>query len=126
MAAGLPKFEIPQHLSELTEKNLEQARAAYGHFMDAMTQALGSWAQEARANPMMGFKLVQDRAINFAKQNAEACFDLASELANAKDLTDVMGIQARHTQTLMQTYALQVQELSRLAMEASPTMGQKQ
>jgi hypothetical protein len=37
---------------------------------------------------------------------------------NAKDLTDVMGIQARHAQTLLQTYALQAQELSRLTMEA--------
>ena len=51
--------------------------------------------------------MVQDRALKFAKQNAEMCFSLASELANAKDLTDVMGIQARHAQTLMQTYAPQ-------------------
>ena len=72
-----------------------------------------------------GFKVVQDRAIKFAKQNSEACFNLASELANAKDLTDVMGIQARHAQTLMQTYALQAQELGRLMMEASQSMGQK-
>ena len=124
--AGLPNFEIPQHLRELTEKNLEQARAGYGQFMDAMTQAMGKWAQGAPANPMTaGFKVVQDRAIKFAKQNAETCFNLAGELANAKDLTDVMGIQARHAQTLMQTYALQAQELSRLMMEASQSMGKR-
>jgi hypothetical protein len=122
--AGLPNFEIPQQLRELTEKNLEQARAGYGQFMDAMTQAMDKWAQGAPANPMTtGFKVVQDRAIKFAKQNAEACFNLASELANAKDLTDVMGIQARHAQTLMQTYALQAQELSRLMIEASRSTG---
>jgi hypothetical protein len=122
--AGPPNFEIPQQLRELTEKNLEQARAGYGQFMDAMTQAMDKWAQGAPANPMTaGFKVVQDRAIKFAKQNAEACFNLASELANAKDLTDVMGIQARHAQTLMQTYALQTQELSRLMMEASQSTG---
>jgi hypothetical protein len=65
------------------------------------------------------------RQIKFAKQNAEAYFNLASELANAKDLTDVMGIQARHAQTSMQTYALQAQELGRLMMEASQSIGQK-
>ena len=121
-----PGFEIPQQLRELTEKNLEQARAGYGQFMDAMTQAMGMWAGAAPASPMTaGFKVVQDRAIKFAKQNAEACFNLASELANAKDLTDVMGIQARHAQTSMQTYALQAQELGRLMLEASQSMGQK-
>ena len=47
-----PNFEIPQQLRELTEKNLEQARAGYGQFMDAMTQAMGFWTQAAPANPM--------------------------------------------------------------------------
>jgi hypothetical protein len=124
--AGPPNFEIPQQLRDLTDRNLEQARAGYGQFMDAMTQAMGMWAGAAPANPMMsGFQVVQDRAVKFAKQNAETCFNLASDLANAKDLTDVMGIQARHAQTLMQTYALQAQELSRLMMEATRSMGQK-
>ncbi len=121
-----PTFEIPQQLRELTERNLEHARTAYGQFMDAMTQAMGVWANAAPANAMTsGFKVVQDRAVKFAKQNAEACFNLASELANAKDLTDVMSIQTRHAQTLMQTYALQAQELGRLMMEAAQSMQQK-
>jgi hypothetical protein len=124
--AASPNFEIPPQLRELAEKNLEQARAGYGQFMDAMTQAMGTWAQGAPAHPMTaGFKVVQDRAIKFAKQNAEAYFNLASELASAKDLTDVMGIQARHAQASMQTYALQAQELGRLMMEASQSMGLK-
>ena len=121
-----PHFEIPQQLRDLAAKNLEQARAGYGQFMDAMTQAMGMWAQGAPAHPMTaGFKVVQDRANKFAKQNAEAYFNLAGELANAKDLTDVMGIQARHAQTSMQTYALQAQELGRLMMEASQSLGQQ-
>jgi hypothetical protein len=124
--AGSSNFEIPQQLRELTEKNLEQARAGYGQFLDAMTQAMGFWANAAPASPMTsGYKVVQDRAVKFAKQNAEAYFNLASELANAKDLTDVMGIQARHAQTSMQAYALQAQELGRLMVEASQAAGQR-
>jgi hypothetical protein len=45
--AGSPSFEIPQQLCELTQKNLEQARAGYRQFMDSMTQALGTWPQGA-------------------------------------------------------------------------------
>jgi hypothetical protein len=121
-AMAQPPFEIPQQLRELTERNVEHARAAYGQFMDAVAQAMGTWAKAAPPNLMTaGFQTVQDRAVVFAKQNGEACFNLASELATAKDLTDVLGIQSRHAQTQMQAYALQAQELTRLVMEATQT-----
>lgn len=119
MAQNNP-FEIPQQLRELAERNVEQARAAYGQFMDAMVQATGMWSTAMPANAMTsGFKVVQDRGIRFAKQNAEACFALATELANAKDLQDVLAIQSRYAQTQMQAYALQAQELGRLMAEAT-------
>ena len=121
-----PPFEIPQQLRELAERNVEQARAAYGQFMDAMMQATGMWANAIPANAMTsGFKTVQDRAVRFAKQNAEACFTLASELANAKDVSDVLAIQSRYAQTQMQAYALQAQELGRLMAEATQNLQSK-
>jgi hypothetical protein len=88
--------------------------------MDAMTQAMGMWASATPANVMTsGFKVVQDRAVKFAKQNGDACFNMATELATAKDLTDVLSIQSRHAQSMMQAYSLQAQELSRLMVEAA-------
>lgn len=118
-----PPFEIPQQLRELTERNVEHARATYGQFMDAVSQAMGVWASAAPANAMTAsLKVVQDRAVTFAKQNGEACFNLAAELANAKDIADILGIQSRHAQMQMQAYALQAQELTRLVMEATQSM----
>jgi len=38
-------------------------------------------------------------ATQFVKQNAEACFALASELANAKNIQGVLAIQSRYAQT---------------------------
>src|SRR3977135_750790 len=62
--AQTPPFEIPQQLRELAERNVEQARAAYGQFMDAMVQATGMWMGAMPANEMTsGFKVVQDRAV---------------------------------------------------------------
>src|SRR5262249_53093117 len=116
-------FEIPQQLRDLAERNVEQARQAYGQFMDAMVQATSMWMGAMPANDMTsGFKVVQDRSVRFAKQNAEACFSLASELANAKDIPDVLAIQSRYAQTQMQAYALQAQELSRLMAEAAQNL----
>jgi hypothetical protein len=61
-------FEIPQQLRELAEKNVEQARAAYGQLMDAMAQATGMWMAAMPSNEMTsGFKVIQEQAIQFAK-----------------------------------------------------------
>jgi len=113
-------FEIPQQLRELAERNVEQARTAYGQLMDAMAQATGTWMSAMPSNEMTsGFKVVRERAIQFAKQNAEACFAAASELGNAKDIQDLLAIQSRSAQTQMHAYALQAQELGRLMVEAA-------
>jgi len=112
-------FDFPEQARALTEKSVEQASAAYGQFMDAMTQAMGMWWTALPANEMTsGFKAVQERAIRFAKQNSDAAFQFASSLANAKDVQDVLALQAHYAQTQMHTYALQAQELGRLLTEA--------
>ena len=102
-------FQIPQELREFAEKNIEQARAAYGQLTEAMTQAVRAWSE---------FKVVQERAIQFAKENADAGFTLASELAKAKDLQDILRLQSNFAQTQMQSYARQAQELGGLMTEA--------
>jgi len=113
-------FEIPQQFRELAEKNVEQASAAYGQFMDAMTQALNMWWSALPPNEMTsGFKAVQDRAVRFAKQNADAGFALASSLTKAKDIQDVLDLQSHYAQSQMHTYSLQAQELGRLMVDAA-------
>jgi len=121
-----PPFGMPDQLRELAEKNVEQGRAAYAQFMDAMIKASSMWLGALPANDMtQGFKTVQERSVRFAKQNAEAGFAAASELANAKDVQDVISIQSRYAQTQMQAYALQAQELGRLMADAAQTMQPK-
>ena len=121
MAKNQP-FEMPQQLRELAEKNVEQARAVYAQFMDAMAQAM-SVLSTAPSNVMTsGFRDIQELAIRFAKENAEAGFALASELANAKDVQGVMTLQSRYAQTQLQSYARQAQELGRLMAEAVGSM----
>ena len=94
-------FEIPQQLRELAQKNVEQARAAYGQFMDAMTQAVSAWSSASSDTVTSAFKAVQDGAIRFAKENAEAGFALANELTKAKDLQDVLRLQSSFAQKHM-------------------------
>jgi phasin len=121
MAQNQP-FEMPPQLRELAEKNIEQARAAYAHFMDAMTKAAGAWSNASSNASASGFKDVQDLAIRFAKENAEAGFKLASDLANAKDVQSLLALQSRFAQTQVIAYGHQAQELGRLIAEAVQNM----
>jgi hypothetical protein len=123
--ADTPSFEIPPELRDMAEKNVEQARAAYGQFMDFLTQAMTAWSKSPSNVEMGGFKAVQDRAIGFAKENAERSFALASDLARAKDVTEVLTLQSRYAQTQMQTFGIQAQQLSWLMADALRSLQSK-
>jgi phasin len=118
-------FEIPQQLRELAEKTVEQARAAYAQLMDAMAQAMSAWSAVPSNVMTSSFKVVQERAIQFAKENAEAGFALASDLTKAKDIQDVLTLQSRFAQAQMNSYAVQAQELGRLMADAARSMKPK-
>jgi len=116
-------FEFPQQMRELAEKNVEQARATYGQFMDAMAQAVGMWTKGLPANELTtGFQAVQERAIGYAKENAEASFSLASDLASAKDVQQVLTLQTQFAQSQIQAYASQAQDLGKMMAEAMQGM----
>ncbi len=124
--AEIPSFEIPPELRDMAEKNVEQARAAYGHFMDFLTKAMGAWASSPAGLEFGGgFKTAQDKAIAFAKENAERSFALASDLARAKDVQEVLTLQSRFVQTQMQTFGIQAQQLSWLMADAIRDMQPK-
>lgn len=108
--ANQPPFEIPAELRDMAERNVEQARAAYGHFMDFLSQSIGAWAGAQPADDMTGFRSLQERAVAFAKENADRSFNLASELTRAKDIQEVILLQSRFVQTQMQSFAMQAQQ----------------
>ena len=113
-------FTIPKEIRELTEKNMEQANAAFGQFSDAMSQAMNMWTKALPANNMTsGFAVVQERAMHYAKQNAEAGLALANEIAKAKDIQEILALQTSFAQKQMQSYAQQTQELGRLMTQAT-------
>jgi len=117
-------FEIPTEMRDFAEKNVEQARVAYGQFMEFMSQAMNAWSSSG--GPEAGnFKALQERAITFAKENAERSFSLASDLAKAKDMQEVVTLQSRYVQTQMQTVGIQAQQLSWLMADAFRNMQAK-
>ncbi len=112
-------FEFSQPLRKLTETNVEQARAAYAQFVDAMTQAMDLWLNAMPQNEVTaGLRVVQGQVIRFGKQNVEAALNLASDLAKATSLQEMLDLQTTYAQTQLPIFGHQAQELARLVSEA--------
>jgi hypothetical protein len=115
--ADKPSFEIPLELRDMAEKNVERARAAYGQFMDFLTQAMGAWAGSPAGVETASSTPCRRKRSPLPRRTPSA-FALASELARAKDVQEVLTLQSRYAQTQMQTFGIQAQQLSWLMADA--------
>ena|SRR6516225_7805238 len=114
------KFEVPQELRHLAEENVERARQLYVQFMDGVGQAIATWSSASSEVIAPGFREVQERAVKFANENADAAFKLAKDVAQAKDLHELIDLQTQQSQ--MKWYADQTQEFGRLMARALSDM----
>jgi phasin len=121
MAENKP-FEIPPQVRELAEKNIDQARKFYDQWMEGISQVMDMWSSTSAGEMVPGFDNLRERAIKFAKDNAEAAFAQAEKLAQAKDVQDLMTLQSHYAQAQMRSYATQAQELGRLMTTAMQNM----
>ena len=112
------QFEIPEAVRELAERNVEQARSAYGQFMDMARKVQDTVAQSQGAMAAGAMEL-QSQMAKFAEDNIQASFRFASDLSRARDLKEYMEIQQRYAQKQMTAYAQQAQELGTLMSEAT-------
>ena len=101
---GMPqdrKFEVPQELRHLADENVERARQLYVQFMDWVAQAMATWSPASSGVIAPGFREVQERAVKLANENADAAFKLARDVAQAKDLHELIDLQTRYVQSQM-------------------------
>jgi hypothetical protein len=119
-------FDIPQELRQLAEQNVERARQLYLQFIEGVAQSIAPWVTHSSDSISAGFNRVRARAVKFAKENADAAFKLAREVAKAKDLQELLGLQTRYVQSQMRWYADQTQEFGQLMTGALGNMKEAQ
>lgn len=117
--SNTPQFEIPAAVRELAERNVEQAKTAYTQLMDMARQAQEMMTKSSGMSGMMpgGAVELQMRTMRYAQENINASFELAAELARARDVKDYVEIQTRFAQRQIKTYTEQAQEIGRLMTE---------
>jgi len=109
--------EIPQAMRELAVKNINQAHAAYNQFMDSAGKVQEMMIANIPSNlpstpALQGLNEAQERAMRLIRQNVDASFAWADDLAKATDLEEIQQIQGRHAKLQMQAYALQAREFA--------------
>lgn len=117
-----PELEIPSSVREIASRSVEQVKDAYGRFVDAarQTQDMVNKSTEVFAN---GAKEMNEKVLSFAEVNAKANLEVASRLAQARDIKEIFEIQTQFARNQMETYAQQTQELARI-MAASAQKAQ--
>src|SRR5271166_6617561 len=104
-------FEIPQAMREQAERNMKEAHAAYEQLTDFATKAMDAW-MGAMPSPMAaGFKDVQGRAMQIAKENAESVFTFAGKISNVRTPQDIVTLETQFAQDRMQAFTTQTQQL---------------
>jgi hypothetical protein len=111
-------FEIPHELRRLAEDNVDRARQLYLQFLDGVSKAMAIWPSTSSDVITPGFQEVRERAVKFAKENADAAFALAGNIAKAKDVRELLSLQTRYVQSQMRWYADQTQEFGHLVSKA--------
>ena len=110
----LLKPEMPESVRDLMKLSIEQAKQAFETFAATSERAwksLETTSQIAGA----GIRSLYEKIAEITRNNAEANFALALKLAESKDFSQAMELQADHMRKQTETFARQLEEIRDLA-----------
>ena len=112
-------FEIPQIVRDRAEQNVKQAHAVYAQLAAFVTKAMDAWTGAMPSNFMTAVvKDVQGRAMQIAKENAEATFTFAGKISNVRTPQDIVTLETQFAQDRLQAFVTQTQKLFSVIEEA--------
>src|SRR3979411_2705993 len=120
--AAPDRFEIPPEMRAFAEKSVEQARQAFDGFISAAHNAVAAFEGQAET-ARKGAKDVTEKAMIFAQQNVANSFELAQQMMRAKDVQEVLQLQAEYIKSQMQRLTEQARELGESASKAAKECG---
>ena len=107
---GQFKVQVPSSMQALTERNVVQTRELYERSKNTLHAVL-----EGMEKSCDGAVALNRKIIDIAEHNVTAGFDLAMSLAGAKNLAEVMNLQAAYWRTQFGNLSAQAEELRTLS-----------
>jgi phasin len=113
-----PNFpELPDSIRSIMKSSIEQARKAFDTFAISSEKILQGL--DTSSNPVAdSLKHLNEKIAVFTRQNAEANFNLALRLTDARQLSEIVELQNAHVREQMETFTRQLEELRELTMKA--------
>ena len=111
-------YEIPTEMRDFAERSVAQARKAFEGFMGAVQKA-SSTVESATGSASSTAKDASSKAISFAETNVTAALDLADKLVHAKDVQEVLKLQAEYLQSQMASIQTQAKEMGEAIQKAT-------
>ena len=118
-AAAAEKVETATaDLREMTERGMDQAKAAYDQFKGSAQEAVELLDGSATALKTGGteFNL---KAIEFAQSNLNAGFDFARQVAAVKDVNEFVELQSTFARDRFAAYTQQARDLGELSVKVA-------
>jgi phasin len=115
---NMPNFaELPDSIRSIMKSSIEQARKAFDTFVASSEKMMQSF--DTSSIPAAdGVKQLNEKIAAFTRQNAEANFNLALQLTDAKHLSEIVELQNAHLRSQMENFSHQMEELRELTMKA--------
>jgi len=109
-----PPFEIPNEMRVFAEQSVEQAKLAFEKFISAAHDTVNTLEGRAKS-AQAGAKDVREKAMAYAEENVGNAFAFAQRVVQAKDVNDLMKLQADYIKAQMETLSAQAKELGETA-----------
>jgi len=109
-------FEIPPEMRAFAEKSFEQARQAFEGFVSAANRTVSTFEDQAET-ARKGARDIGQTAMTFAQQNILESFEFAQKLVRAKDVDEILRLQAEYIKEQMQALTEQAKQLGERTSE---------
>ena len=109
---------VPEGVRALAEKSVAQTRQAYDRSLDAFDASLTRFERSFDAAGQ-GAAAFNRKIVDIARRNVDASFDLATSLAGAKNLAEIVKLQAAHWHKQFEALTAQAEEVRALSTKVT-------
>ena len=118
-----PDAAVPETVRAMVEKAVDQSREVYDRSKDALDASVATLERTFDAAGQ-GAVAFNRKIIDIAQRNVNSGFDLAKSLAGAKNLSEMVELQAAYWQKLLGALTSQAEEVRALSTKVAAAAGE--
>lgn len=118
-----PDGSVPEAVRSMNEKTVAQTREVYDRSKDAFDASVSTLERTFDATGQ-GVAAFNRKIVDIAQRNVNAVFDLAKNLAGAKNLAEILQLQGAYWQKLYGNLTSQAEEVRALSTKVTADAGE--